>query len=302
MRGLKKAARAVAAAMVVVLFLTVPAMGSATGVITTKADEYDPAATDTYIAWNVWDGKHAVVYAKQFGGSKWRVSSAGTDSWVGSIDGTTLIYQQAVYSKGRSDIYSYDLATKTRTKLGKPINTDRWEYYPAGSGDWVMFARLYRNDDRKIFLYNTNTLELRQVASTSGRRWGLNPGQVSGNYAVWDKSEVRKGHLLGCNVFLYDITAATKTKLSNPNARCQYSPGVNSTGTVYFARSGFGCGKNVVLRQLPLGGSVTTIVNLPDGHDVFSLYAVDKGDTTTDVYYDPYRCGHQGNIVKVNEP
>jgi hypothetical protein len=71
---------------------------------------------------------------------------------------------------------------------------------------------------------------------------------------------------------------------------------------VYFARSGFGCGKNTVLRQEPLAGSATNIVNMPDGHDITSLYAVDKGDTTTDVYYDPYRCGHQADIFKVNEP
>jgi hypothetical protein len=89
----------------------------AAGVITTKTDEYYPAATDTYIAWNIWDGKHAVVYAKQFGGSKWRVSPRGTDAWVGSIDGTTLTYQQAVFSKGRSDIYTYDLVAKTRHKI-----------------------------------------------------------------------------------------------------------------------------------------------------------------------------------------
>lgn len=302
MRTLKRAARTVAASVVAVLFLTVPAMGSATGVVTTKAVEYNPAATDTYIAWNVWDRKHAVVYAKQFGGSKWRVNPRGTDAWVGSIDGTTLIYQQASFSKNRSDIYSYDLSTKTRTKLGKPVSTDRWEYYPAGSGDWVMYGRYYKDGDRKIFLYNTTTLELRQLASTSGRRWQMSPGQVSGNYAVWDKARYRKRHLVGCDVFLYDITADTTTKLSNPNARCQYGPGVNPAGTVYFARSGFGCGLNVVLRQLPLAGSATTIVSLRDGYDVYSLYAVDNGDTTTDLYYDPGRCGHQSDIVKVTEP
>ncbi len=57
-----------------------------------------------------------------------------------------------------------------------------------------------------------------------------------------------------------------------------------------------------MFQQLPLGGSASTIVDLADGHDITSLYAVDKGDTTTDVYYDPYRCGHQADIVKVNEP
>ena len=301
MRMLRTGVRAVAASVVAVLLLTVPAIG-ATGVITTKADEFNPAATDTYIAWNVYSNKHYVVYAKQFGGSRFRVNPTGTEGWVGSIEGTTLIYQQYVPSKGRSDIYSYDLASKTRSKIGKPVSTDRWEYDPAGSGDWVMYARYFRNADRKIYLYNTTTHDLRPVASTSGRRWILRSSQVSGNYAVWEKTEVRHGRLAGCNVFLYDIAGDTTTKLDNPNARCQYGPAVNPAGTVFFARSGLGCGKNVVLREQALASSATNFANLSDGHDVFSLYAVDNGDTTTDVYYDPYKCGAKANIVKVTEP
>ena len=43
-------------------------------------------------------------------------------------------------------------------------------------------------------------------------------------------------------------------------------------------------------------------MSLADGHDVTSLYAVDNGDTTTDVYYDPYKCGGNADIVMVNEP
>ena len=302
MRTFRKGVRVVAAAVVAVLFLTVPAMGSATGVITTTADEYNPAATNTYIAWNVWTGKHAIVYAKQFGNAKFRVNPSGTDAYVGSIDGTTLIYQQYVPSQGSSDVYSYDLSTKIRTKVAKPVSTRGWEYDPTGSGDWVMYARYYRNADRKLFLYNTTTPELRQVASTSGRGSLIRASQVNGNYAVWEKDKFHRRNLTACNVFLYDITADTVTKLDNPNARCQYSPAVSPTGTVYFARSGYGCGKNAVLREEPLLGSATNIVNLPDGHDITSLYAVDNGGSGTDVYYDPYRCGHQADIVKVTEP
>ena len=89
MRMLRTGVRAVAASVVAVLLLTVPAIG-ATGVITTKADEFNPAATDTYIAWNVYTHRHYVVYAKQFGGSRFRVNPSGTEGWVGSIEGTTL--------------------------------------------------------------------------------------------------------------------------------------------------------------------------------------------------------------------
>jgi len=302
MRMLRVGARAVAAASVAVLLLTVPAMGAATGVITTKADEFNPAASDTYIAWNVYAHKHEVVYAKQFGGSRFRVNPTGTDGWAGSIEGTTLIYQQSNYPKGKSDVYSYDLVSKTRTKIGTPVSTAHWEYSPAGSGDWLMYARYFRNADRKIYLYNTNTHELRRVASTSGRRWIIHSAQVSGNYAIWDKIEVHRGRVVGCDVFLYDIAAHANTKLGNPNARCQYSPAVNPAGTAFFAHGRFGCGKNVVLREQALSSSATTFLTIPDGHDIAGLYAVDNGDTTTDVYYGTYKCGGQADIFKVTQP
>ena len=302
MRLLRTTVRTTVAAVVAVLLLTVPAIG-ATGVLTTKAYEFNPAATDTYISWNGISHRHYVVYAKPIGGSRFRVNPKGTDAWNGSIDGTTLIYQQYVPSKGRSDIYSFDLSTKTRSKLGSPVSTDRWEYDPAGSGEWVMYGRYFRNADRKIYIYNTTTLELRTIASTSGNNWLLDPSQVNGNYAVWDRYKFRRHRPVECNVFLYDIAGDTKTKLANPNNRCQYSPGVNPAGTVFFGRSGFGCGRNVVLRQIPLAGSPTRVVKIRSGHDVQSLYAVDNGDTTTDLYYDPSSCTKaKADIVKVTLP
>ena len=302
MRMFRRGIWPLAASVVATLLLAAPATGSATGVITTAADEFNPAATDTYVAWNVYAHQNYIAYAKRFGGSRFRVNPKGTQAWVGSIDGSVLTYQQWVLNKGRSDIFTYDLASKTRSKIGSPVSTDRWEYDAAGSGDWLMFARYYRNNDRKIFLYNTNTTKMRRLAATSGRRWYLRPLQVNGNYVVWEKDDSPHGHLAACDVFLYDIAGKTTTKLANPKARCQYSAAVNPVGTVYFARSGFRCGKNVVLRRLPLGGSVSTIVNFADGHDVSNLYAVDNGDTTTDLYYDPFRCGRRSNIVKVTEP
>jgi hypothetical protein len=78
---------------------------------------------------------------------------------------------------------------------------------------------------------------------------------------------------------------------------------VNPAGTVFFARSGSGCGKNVVLRQQPLASSATTVGTIGAGHDVISLYAVDNGDTTTDLYYDPASCTKaRADVVKVTLP
>lgn len=293
----------VGAVVGIVLLLTALPAFAATDVIATKGDEFNAAATDTYIAWTVWNGKTYIVYAKPFGGSRFRINPTGTNGWVGSIDGTTLVYQQFNFKTGRSDIFSFDLVSKNRTKIGKPVSTDRWEYEGSRSGDWVVYARYYsRTADRKIFLYNVTTQELRKVAATSGRRWALTPDQINGNYVVWEKTRFHKHHLAGCDVFLYDITAGTASKLANANDRCQYAASVNPSGTVYFARSGLSCGKNVVIRTLPLGGSASTLVNFADGRDLFTTYAVDNGDTTTDVYFDRYRCGHAADILKITDP
>ena len=218
MRMLRTGVRAVAASVVAVLLLTVPAIG-AVPVLTTKAAEFNPAATDTYIAWNGFAHRHYVVYAKQFGGSRFRVNPTGTDGYVGSIEGTTLIYQQWNPSKGTSDIFSYDLVAKAKTKIGKPVSTGGWDYDPTGSGDWVMYSRYYRNADRKIFLYNTNTHELRRLASTSGRRCSCARRRSTATTPSGRRARSIAASSPACNVFLYDIAGGTTTKLANPHAR-----------------------------------------------------------------------------------
>ena len=77
---------------------------------------------------------------------------------------------------------------------------------------------------------------------------------------------------------------------------------MNPAGTVYFGRSGSRCGRNALLRRQPLGGAASTLVDFADGHDIYSTYALDNGDTTTDVYYDPWRCGTQADIDKLTDP
>lgn len=289
-------------ASAVMLVGVVPAQGvaSRTSVIGTSSYEYNGVASSGYLAWTVWTGKKNLVYGKA-SGSRFRVNASKTQGWVGGLDGSTLVYQQ--YSPGRSvsDIYTYDLATKTRKKIGSPVSTSRWEYDGSISGDWVLFARWFRSEDRKIYLYNTNTAEKRLLAETSGRHRFLNPDQVNGNYVTWEKAATHAGSLTSCDVYLYDITADTTTKIANPRSRCQYAASVNPAGTVYFARSGFGCGRSASLRKLPSGGSVSTLRTFAKGHDVTTTFALDTGGGTTDVYYDPNKCGGDSDIAKLTD-
>jgi hypothetical protein len=302
MRALRRSFRLGAAAIAAALMVAVPA-AAGTGVITTKADEYDPAASASYVVWSVAANHRYTVYAKGIGGSRFRVNARGTDARTGGIDtdGTTLIYQQYNQAKHHSDIYAYDLATKQRTKIGKPVSTRRWEYGATGSGGWILFAR-DRSGTRTLLLYNTSTHEMRHLAAVTGHGHLLSPGQVAGAYAVWATAVWKSDHYASCNVFLYDITTDATSRVANPHDRCQTAASVNPAGTVYLGRSGMRCGKNAVLRKQPLVGAATTLVNFADGHDIYSTYALDNGDTTTDVYYDPWRCGTQANVVKLTDP
>lgn len=280
------------------LFLVVVTAPSAVGatpvaVVATKATELQPAASTDYIAWAIKTRSGQNVYAKQTGQSRFRVNPAGTRGALGGIDGTTLIYQE--YTR-TSDIFFFDLTSKARINAGAPINTRQWEYWPSVSGDWVLFGRLFRDNRRRVILYNTATGETRVLAETSGSRRLLNPGQVAGNFVAWEKTVLsRGGDLTSCDIFLYDIANTTTTTIPNPDQRCQYAASVNQSGTVYYARSGFGCGKSVTLNKHPIAGPSTSLVSLRAGVDFTDSYALDNGDGTTDVFFDPGSC-RTGNL------
>lgn len=268
-------------------------------VIATSAYEYEPAASADAVAWVVWTGKKHVARVRTTDGT-FRVNAAGTEGYLGGIDGSTLVYQQFSFLNGTSDIYSFDLVTHARTKIVAPVSTRRWEYDASISGEWIMFARWFRTEDRKVLLYNTTTAELRTIATSSGARRSLRVGQVAGGYATFDRITYgRGGGLTSCEVFRYEIAADSAVPIANPNGRCQYGSSVTSDGTVFYGRSGFVCGRNATLRKLPLGGSAETLIDFADGRDFTSSYALDNLDGTADVYYDPARCGGDSNVAKI---
>jgi hypothetical protein len=270
-------------------------------VIATPADDYRPAASSDYIAWVEWTGRKNIAYAQaRSGGPIVRVNAPGTQGFVGSIVGTTVVYQQYDFESGESDIYSFDLVTHDRVKIVVP-GRNRWEYSPSQSGDWLMFGRYFSSGNRRLYITDLVSHEMRLLAETDKPDRALTPGQVNGNYAVFGRSFWGK-HSASCDVFLYDISAEATAKIANPGPKCQFGPSVDPSGTVFFGRSGFGCGKNVSLRQLPVGGSVSTLVSFPEGRDFYYSYALDNLDGTTDVFYDPLRCRHPANIVKITAP
>lgn len=209
------------------------------------------------------------------------------------------MYQQDTRRNNGSDIYFFDLVTKVRAPAPERINTpEQREYMPSISGDWVLFARLYpATGDTKVLLYNLSTDELRKLAQTSGR-WSAWPGQVNGNYAVWHESGQREWE-----VFLYDIDAGTMMQIPNPRDKANWGASVSATGTVFYGRSNNACGRNERLMAYPIGGPQETLVSFSPAHGFSWSYALDNGDGTTDVFYDPYPCSAKDeDIYKVTYP
>lgn len=258
----------------------------------TEMVEAYPAATDTYLTWNELRRRWDAVFAAPFGGAKVRVSERGTNGWNGSIEGSVVTYQQW---DNRSDIYTFDLVTRERSKL-RPVNSPAWEYRPSRSGDIVAFARWFPSQRRQVIVYDLASDTARTIARTRGRNRLLLVGQASGNWVVYEKTSFRNRAIASCDVYRYDVATDTTVKIPNPRDRCQYAPSVDPSGTVYFARSGFACGTNAVLRVSPDAGSAETMTERGRGHDLFSTYAVDNGDGSVDLYYDPGRCPSRRSI------
>jgi len=249
--------------------------------------EFQPVLGDGFLAWQQNTEKaphHYDVFARPLdGGSKRKVNAPGTNGANGDIAGNLLVYQQ--FRGGRSDLKFFDLSDRKRSPLPGKINTGRWEYWPSMSGDWLLFARRYGADVRKIFLFNLSTNESRLVGKVRGSNTFLAPGQVSGDYAVWSTCRSRTE----CNVVRYHIPERKREVIPNHGVR-QHAASVTPDGTVYFARSR-GCGNNVTLIRHSPEGQETALWRLPSGDDVGSTKAyVDQQGVTT-LYFDQFACG-----------
>jgi hypothetical protein len=213
------------------------------------------------------------------------VNGGRSRAWSGSIDGTTFVYQLA--RGGDSDIRLMDVVSHVKS-APTGINTRRWEWSPTISGNWILFGReaLARNRWR-VLLHNTSTAETITLADVEGKSTRADPGQVSGDYAVWD----RCAHHV-CNVYRYTISTGDTTRIPNTlTGRLQYFPSVTSTGTVYFAHSGDGCGRGVKLVEWVQGQPLNVLVAFRPGRDLTtSTQTVPDQVAGTDVYYDKYTC------------
>ena len=283
-------------------------------VLATRLDELIPAADSsgsgrasylTYARNSAANRKHFDVYLRttRDGTTKTRkLNAEGTTGWGGGIDAPLVAYQQV--ANGNSNVKLYDIGTRDRsTPAG--VNTGEWEWHPTISGDWILFARRKYSAPKsdEVLLVNRVTGDERTLASST--HFGLAAGQVNGNWAVFDRC------ITLCNVFLYNITTQTTTRLERPapdgdDPAEQYSPSVTPDGVVYLIRSIRTCddGSSIVRYFGPGDPSTGTIVaSVAAGRYVHTTFARANGDGTTDVFYDRFSCRtDKGDLYKVDDP
>jgi len=263
----------------------------------TPALEATPAAAQGRFAW-ARAPRGARFWALMVQGSDGtvKVNRAGTHGFSGGFVDDTFVYQEI---RGRqSNLQVYDLALGTRHGPPAGVNTRHWEWHPTISGDWLLFGRS-NNASRTdlVILRNVVTGETRTIDRL---RWGAHriaePGQVAGNYAVWYRCTPR------CDVFLHDIALGTTTRIPNPQGKQQYDPSVTSDGTVYFVRSGRGCGASVRLVRVPPGGPETVLTSLGAGRDSFHTFALEHAQGAS-LYFESVRCSNSSrDIFRIIDP
>lgn len=231
-----------------------------------------PSSNDTFLSYTSNSGGHprrfnAFAY-RYSDGHTTRINAARTQGWNGGFDpGTnTVIYQQI--AKG-SNLYTFDLDTSNRQKLGA-IDTNKWEWMPRISASFISFFRDYKANGTwytGIFLYDRTSGTTQKLATITAAKHNTINGTLGDRYASWTVC----GRTT-CTAYVYDALSETLRKIPANRGKPQYAPVVDEVnGLVFFARSGFGCGKSVTFYNVPvtaLGTAPTKIGSLPSGVDL----------------------------------
>ena len=185
---------ACSAALVAVALLAAPVARAAmvAGVFTGSGSTWDPSEArdassgNQLMSWTLYR-RGAPVALLRIGTAPTLQLNRRGYGWAWSLDAatTSAAYQQDRH--GNSDLKLYDWSSGLRTNPGGAVNTSRWEYEPAVSGDWLVFARLNRAaapDVRRILLANLQTDRLTGLARFRGSAatGTLSSPQISGDW------------------------------------------------------------------------------------------------------------------------
>jgi hypothetical protein len=305
--------RLIAGAALAALVVGVPATWANLAQVPVKAQpnpirEFGPAVSQDYFAWSHNSRSkrgHYNLFAQAMvsgspTGPVTRVNISNSQGYTGGIAGTRLVYQQITNGGRQSDIRYFNLASHQRSNPPVGVNTTRWEWDPRITPGYLLFVR-NAHQASHIILWNLGTNASTVLLTIPYNRHGTafaDTGQVNGDYATFFACTNRTH----CSVYLYTISTATLTHIPRPTGLLDYDPAVSSTGTLYFARSGIGCGKTVQLMQLPLGGTATSLNAFHPGTDLSAMQTFNDG-TNDQVIYTRIACVPNGwDIYRVTAP
>lgn len=235
-------------------------------------DEITPAADGRWFVWarDTADSPYGFVVLAQRGSEpRIRVNPRGTYARGGGVDGRTVVYTLD-WVDDDSDVYRFDLRTRTRSRFPSAVNTPASEYAPSVSGRWLLFGRMTYPRSR-VLLFDRRAGTVRVVAR---RQYELWPGQVNGDYATWE----------GERQFRYHIPTATTQRLPLPDGAVQRSPAVSSDGTAYVCRRTADAVSDVIVR-FRIGKPGRSFHTLPTGRACLDLFVKDRADGARVVFF-----------------
>jgi hypothetical protein len=238
--------------------------------------EIYPAANDTMLAWSENSARHPRIFNMYVrplaGGHATRLNAEGTRGYSGAFDGPALIFQQ-ITNTGHSDLREYDTDTKQFVPVPDGVNTGKWEAAPSIDGDYILFDRSVsrrRHYTIRLVLHRISTGHEEILGSVSGPYRGgpeIAPGQLNGDLATWDVCSRAQG----CDVFLHRISTGHTQKIADRQQ--EYASSLASDGTVFFIRSGVGCGTKARLMRY-VSGTAEVVRTFAKNRDSFDTYAL----------------------------
>jgi hypothetical protein len=146
---MRKSLIAVLACLTVTVTVTVMAVSALAEITPTllqggAGDQISGSSNGTWTMWSSNSSDHPGHYdtfARTATGSPFQVNAMGTEGQSGGLNGLTsqAIYQQT--NGDASDLFLYNLSTKTRTNPPSTINTNFWERSPSISARFIPFGR-----------------------------------------------------------------------------------------------------------------------------------------------------------------
>ena len=234
--------------------------------------------------WSDADGRATFAPAA---GPRTRFSKTGQTYLSQGLDAGRAVLQHLRFAQRSlgSDLELWQPAPKKRVTLPSGINTRRWEWGGALSGDWLLFQRgEFDARSKSVRLVNLKTREKRTLITAKGRTIGLEPGDLNGDYATFTRCTKH------CRAYRYRLSTRRTTSLRPPGGTSDYASAVLADGTLYFVRSRSGCGKGVQIMRLDPGGTKPVqVTRVRGGHDVQKLDATQFAGTRI-VVYERYSC------------